>query len=231
MSISIFFHDDCLTLFSLAVGQKIFTQNTQQFLAVLVGRCSVDLEIQLQGKESELNRIRKEQNLEKKKDDFAGLPMLRASTVSVGKKIGEGSFGAVYFSNWRGVRCALKFVSQETVDELRKEVSIMDRIDHPNIVRLYGVVVQRDEEKLPESWPEGLSPPAVLMEYMGYHIEETGVLVTTLIDYLAATQQFKEEEGDYYWIMLCGMLQGAARGLAYLHSHKIIHRGKSVIPL
>lgn len=158
-------------------------------------------------------------------DQFAGLPLLRAGTVTVGKKIGEGSFGAVYTAQWRGVRCALKFVSQETVDELRKEVSIMDKIDHPNIVRLYGVVVQKaGEETLPESWPDGLQPPCVLMEYMGYRIDETKTFVTTFIEYLEATQQFKEEEGDYYWIMLCGMLQGAAKGLAYLHSLKIIHR-------
>ncbi|KAL3904094.1 MAG: hypothetical protein SGARI_005084, partial [Bacillariaceae sp.] len=155
---------------------------------------------------------------------FAGLPLLRAGTVTVGKKLGEGSFGAVFRATWRGVRCALKFVSQETVDELRKEVSIMERIDHPNIVRLYGVVVEKQGEQLPESWPERMLPPAVLMEYMGYSIEETRTVVTTLIEYLVATQQYKQEEGDYYWIMLCGMLQGAARGLGYLHSLKIIHR-------
>jgi serine/threonine protein kinase len=63
------------------------------------------------------------------------------------------------------------------------------------------------------------------MEYMGYNIEqESRTVVTTLIEYLIATQKYKQEEGDYYWIMLCGMLQGAARGLSYLHSLKIIHR-------
>ena len=130
----------------------------------------------------------------------------------------------MYIAKWRGVRCALKFISQETVDGLRKEVSIMDKIDHPNIVRLYGVVVQKEGENLPESWPDNMKPPCVLMEYMGYMIEETKTVVTTFIDYLEATKQFKEEEGEYYWIMICGMLQGAARGLSYLHAHKIIHR-------
>ena len=100
----------------------------------------------------------------------------------------------------------------------------MERIDHPNIVRLYGVVVEKQGEKLPELWPERMLPPAVLMEYMGYNIEESRTVVTTLIEYLVATQQYKAEEGDYFWIMLCGMLQGAARGLSYLHSLKIIHR-------
>ncbi|KAG7344094.1 protein kinase domain containing protein [Nitzschia inconspicua] len=198
---------------------------------VRLQRRVLDLEMQLQKATQALQDYQKQQQNQKgdhntivQQDAFAGLPVLRAGTVTVGKKLGEGSFGAVYTAQWRGVRCALKFVSQETVDELRKEVSIMEKIDHPNIVRLYGVVVQKQGETLPESWPKSVRPPCVLMEYMGFRIDETKTVVTTFIEYLEETKQFKEEEGEYYWVMLCGMLQGAARGLAYLHSLKIIHR-------
>lgn len=154
-------------------------------------------------------------------NDFAGLPLIKARTVTVGKKLGQGSFGAVYTGKWRGVRCALKFVPQETVNELSKETKIMDRIDHPNIVRIYGVVVPDETGRLPESWPEGLKPPCVLMEYMGWEIPEVKIFCTTFIEYLAATRNYRE---DYYFVQLTGMLQGAARGLSYLHSHGIMHR-------
>jgi Protein tyrosine and serine/threonine kinase len=108
----------------------------------------VELELQLQQKEElieQLEEEKKQYNTDDKSTrqhqyqhshahDFSGLPLLRARNVTVGKKVGEGSFGAVYKGQWRGVRCALKFVSQDTVDELSRESKLMDRIEHPNIV-------------------------------------------------------------------------------------------------
>jgi serine/threonine protein kinase len=217
-------------------SKEILCQELEQVKEenVRLQRRVLDLEIQLQRATQALQEYKQQHKLNNgnsnngkvvvEQDAFAGLPILRASTVTVGKLIGCGNFGAVYTAQWRGVRCALKFVSQETIDGLRKEASIMDKTDHPNLVRLYGVVVQKRGETLPESWPQSMRPPCVLMEYMGYRIDETKTLVTTFIEYLEATLRFKEEEGDYYWIMLSGMLQGAARGLAYLHSLRIIHR-------
>ncbi|CAJ1948271.1 unnamed protein product [Cylindrotheca closterium] len=149
---------------------------------------------------------------------FGGLSMLRAANVSIGKQLGQGSFGAVYGGNWRGVRCALKFIKQSIVDELRNECSIMDKIDHPNIVRLYGVCI--DEGKIPESWPADLNPPCLVMEYMGY--EYNGKKCSTLVDFVEAAKP--DRNNEELWIQVCGMLQGAARGLAYLHSHGVIHR-------
>jgi serine/threonine protein kinase len=216
-------------------SKEILCQELEQVKEenVRLQRRVLDLEIQLQKATQALQDYQQQQKLcnynndgklAVQQDAFAGLPILRASTVTVGKLLGCGNFGAVYTAQWRGVRCALKFVSQETIDGLRKEASIMDKTDHPNLVRLYGVVVQKPGETLPESWPQSMRPPCVLMEYMGYRIDETKTLVTTFIEYLEATHSFKEEEGDYYWIILSGMLQGAARGLAYLHSLRIIHR-------
>jgi len=149
---------------------------------------------------------------------FGGLSMLRPVNVTIGKPLGQGSFGAVYRGQWRGVKCALKFIKQSIVDELRNECSIMDKIDHPNIVRLYGVCI--NEGKVPDSWPDGLNPPCLVMECMGY--DYNGKKCSTLVDYVqAATADRNDEE---FWIKVCGMLQGGARGLSYLHSHGVIHR-------
>ena len=169
--------------------------------------------------EHRLEQQEKDYEAQKDLQTFGGLSRLRASNVSVGKKLGQGSFGAVYRGTWRGVKCAIKFINQSVVDELYKESSIMDKIDHPNIVRLYGVVVEGDAG-VPNSWPDGLKPPCMLLEYMGYEVGND--VCNTLIEYLELTKsQRKQTE---FWVNICGMLGGAARGMAYLHSHGVIHR-------
>lgn len=157
------------------------------------------------------------------------LSRLRASNVTVGKRLGEGAFGAVYKGQWRGVSCALKFVQASVAASMRQEFSLMDQFDHSNIVQLYGIVESdKDEEtnarKTPSSWPTGLKPPCLVMEYMGYelHRQSTVVIVTTLIDFIQVT--LDQRQDPEYWIKVCGMFAGAAKGLAYLHSHGVMHR-------
>jgi serine/threonine protein kinase len=60
----------------------------------------------------------------------------------------------------------------------------------------------------------------LLMEYMGYEFDKQSH--STFIDYLMATTALREQQE--HWIQICGMLQGAARGMAYLHSHGVMHR-------
>ena len=81
----------------------------------------------------ELEQQQRDFEAQKDLGSFGGLSMLRASNVTLGKKLGEGSFGAVYQGQWRGVKCAVKFLNQSVVEEMCRECSIMDNIDHPKI--------------------------------------------------------------------------------------------------
>ena len=192
------------------------------------------LRMKLLEMEHQLQIQQKDYESQKDLQKFGGLSTrLQASNVHVGKKLGEGSFGAVYLGTWRGVKCAIKFINQSIIKELYNESKIMEKIDHPNIVRLYGVVVQTDENddereqaRPSPSWPNGLQPPCMLLEYMGYEVvndeNNQTVVCNTLIEYLKLTKSQRKQQS--YWVTVCGMLNGAARGMAHLHSHGVIHR-------
>ena len=179
--------------------------------------------------EAELQQQQQDWEAQRDLNPFGGLSQLRANMVSIGKRLGQGSFGVVYAGTWRGVRCAIKFMHAQVIQELQQECSIMDSIDHPNIVRLYGVAVEDDDDTDQNNgesssciWPDGLRPPCLIMEYMGYHDKRTGKTYTDLLQYLDAFRN--DRIHAEHWIKLCAMLQGVARGLAYLHSKNVMHR-------
>lgn len=69
--------------------------------------------------------------------------------VTIGKQIGAGHFGKVYLGTWQGVDVALKTVSVDKSSiyatrhtqhaEFEKEASMLQQLNHPNIVRFFGI--------------------------------------------------------------------------------------------
>ena len=76
--------------------------------------------------------------------------IIPADAISIVKELGAGEFGVVQQGVWTdedGMRhqVAVKCLSRERMQnntlEFMKEYDIMQSIDHPNVVSLYGVVV------------------------------------------------------------------------------------------
>ena len=75
------------------------------------------------------------------------------------KEIGSGGWGVVYSGTFCGERVAIKephpaivFHGSNTVDLMKREISIMAHIQHPNLVRFIGAVVDKrvdDREDVP----------------------------------------------------------------------------------
>ena len=149
--------------------------------------------------------------------EFPSRTLLSARHVSVGRKLGAGSFGVVHQGCWRGIDCALKFVSPDAAKELLRECDILDQLEHPNVMRLFGVCVGT----APPSWPTGLNPPAICCELMTHG---------TFLDFLSHTPARSRAEPPH-WAKVTSMLHGAARGLGYLHSLRIIHRDLKALNL
>ncbi|KAK1406348.1 hypothetical protein QVD17_41642 [Tagetes erecta] len=67
--------------------------------------------------------------------------------ITLGERIGLGSYGEVYRGDWHGTDVAVKkFLDQEitaeSLEEFKSEVSIMKRVRHPNVVLFMGAVTR-----------------------------------------------------------------------------------------
>ncbi|XP_019436718.1 PREDICTED: serine/threonine-protein kinase EDR1-like isoform X2 [Lupinus angustifolius] len=67
--------------------------------------------------------------------------------ITVGERIGLGSYGEVYHGEWHGTEVAVKrFLDQdiygESLEEFKSEVQIMKRLRHPNVVLFMGAVTR-----------------------------------------------------------------------------------------
>lgn len=111
--------------------------------------------------------------------------------------VGKGSFGVVWKGLWKGKPVAVKHINS---DDERKafttEVRQLSRIDHPNIVKLYGACTK--------------DPVCLIMEYA-----EGGSLYNVLHSNLQARYTTGHAIS---WALQC------AKGVAYLHSLSVIHR-------
>ncbi|CAJ0579525.1 unnamed protein product, partial [Mesorhabditis spiculigera] len=130
---------------------------------------------------------------------------LRADNVITGRKLGEGEFGDVHQGKLklrdREVDVAIKvarkdIISKEKIKEVMKEARLMRDFEHPNVVKIYGVVVERD-------------PLMIVMEL----VDGGG------LDKHLRTQSVRIPPDQRLLY-----IQDAAWGIEYLHHKHIIHR-------
>uniref|UniRef100_A0A0M3IEH0 Tyrosine-protein kinase n=1 Tax=Ascaris lumbricoides TaxID=6252 RepID=A0A0M3IEH0_ASCLU len=127
--------------------------------------------------------------------------------ITLVQKIGEGAFGEVHrgqlrLAARRQADVAIKIaktdkMTKEKIKEMMKEARLMRNYDHPNVVKIYGVVVERE-------------PLMIVMEFI------TG----------GALDEYLRKNGNRVRLeeKLSNMCAGAAWGIEYLHYMNCIHR-------
>jgi len=124
----------------------------------------------------------------------------------VKKKIGEGSYGVVYliYSNITSIyyvqkKIDLKGLSKAEIKDTEKEVNLLKKLDHPNIIKLINGTKSKRYLEL-------------IMEYA-----EKGDLYNQLIKQAESNKYFPEKIIINWLVQICSALK-------YLHSKHIIHR-------
>lgn len=138
--------------------------------------------------------------------------------LPVKERIGKGAYGDVYTTDYRFpgditmttvvVKKMLQVLDQEERKLFFKEVTLLNELQHRNIVEFKAVCCQ---------------PPAMMLEYVFFDFKQFGqdVRVSTLADFLLKIDEFRSEE--FHPLANHAALE-IVEGLAYLHSKEIAHR-------
>jgi len=120
--------------------------------------------------------------------------------IKIGELIAVGSAGKVFKGIYNGEEVAVKILSEDmlnfSVEEFKREVSIMSTMKHENLIQFYGAVTK--EEKM-----------MIVSKYIkGGNLHD---LVSNLSIDLPLTTRIK-------------IINEIAKGMAFLHAREIIHR-------
>ncbi|CAL8110546.1 unnamed protein product [Orchesella dallaii] len=132
--------------------------------------------------------------------------LIQEKEIELGQKLGDGSFGVVLKGVWKtpigpSLSVAVKVLKQDALhlpgvlQDFVKEVQSMHHLDHPNLIRLHGVV---------------LSNPLMMVT----ELAELG----SLLDYL------RKQCGHVSILDMWRWAIQVSAGMAYLESQRCIHR-------
>ena len=130
----------------------------------------------------------------------------RLSDFEIVKQLGKGSYGTVYvvrskldMNKYVMKKMELNHLKENQQRECYREVSILRKVSHPNIIKYYSSFLENESL-------------CIIMEYA-----ELGDLYTLIKHYKKHQKSFEE-------IILWRVAYEVLNGLEYLHSNNIIHR-------
>ncbi|KAL8481721.1 hypothetical protein ACS0TY_028025 [Phlomoides rotata] len=142
--------------------------------------------------------------------------------------VAQGTYGTVYRGTYNGQDVAVKLLdwgedgmasAAETAAlraSFKQEVSVWQKLDHPNVTRFVGASMGTSQLKIPSKNPTD--------GYTNYPSRACCVLVEFLSGGTLKNHLFKNRKKKLPFKVVIQLALDLARGLSYLHSKKIVHR-------
>ena len=164
-------------------------------------------------------RFKLPQLLRKRTSDensIVNVPHFDCNALAVKERLGQGSFGDVYTVDYKApgkdietvvVKKVLPALDQEEKKLFYKEVALLNRLDHANIVKMKGVCQ---------------NPLSIMLEYCYFDFKSFGedLRVTSLSGFLLQINEYKCQ--GFHDLVNHAAVE-IIQGLAYLHSKGIAH--------
>ncbi|XP_069555168.1 megakaryocyte-associated tyrosine-protein kinase [Brachyistius frenatus] len=123
--------------------------------------------------------------------------LLDITKLKLGENIGEGEFGAVYEGEYMGQRVAVKTIKCDvTAQAFLQETTVMTKLQHKNLVRLLGVILDK-----------------------GLHIVTELMTKGNLVNFLRSRGRSVVNS-----VQLLRFTLDVCEGMEYLESKKLVHR-------
>lgn len=154
--------------------------------------------------------------------EMASMFNIKSSEIEFVKKIGEGSYGAVYLCNWKDKKVALKkltsaMISTHVNDFFREAATMTGIAPHKNVVRIYGK---------PKRGASNRDNSLTILLCSGL-CQETNNF-SLVMEYLpfGSLDSYSEKATKEGWdpILLHRVVLGIARGMAHLAGEGLVHR-------
>ncbi len=143
---------------------------------------------------------------------LASVPTIAADDMELGPRLGDGTYAVVHAGWWRGASVAVKILRRSAaggtnaagygraVDAFAREAALLSRLQHPNVLSLYGVVAPTSPEV----------PPAAVLELMPHG---------------SLTHALRARGGPPCLTTAASLALGAARAMQHLHAQSppVIH--------
>lgn len=127
-------------------------------------------------------------------------------TLSENSFIGQGRFGEIHSGLWKGIPVVIKqikhfhAIASDARKDLAKEADLLQKLDHPHIVKFFGAV---------------LDPP------------EEACMVMELATQGSMHEMIHTNKEDITPKEVVAFLFGLSSALAYLHDKNVYHRSNS----